>query len=161
MHSASAEGDQGEPVRSRIGGGFRLTRRAVILLVVIAALALMYASSLRVYFNHRLQLAETRAEIAQREANIEKLQDEIQRWEDPEYVKAQARSRLGWVVPGEVGYRVVGPDGKPLGGGIELNQSADPLTGKTWWQRLWGSIEVADAPAEEGPTPVPVVSPKR
>ncbi|MDO4784930.1 MAG: septum formation initiator family protein [Propionibacteriaceae bacterium] len=133
----------------------------MILLVVIAALALMYASSLRVYFNHRLQLAETRAEIAQREANIEKLQDEIRRWEDPEYVKAQARSRLGWVVPGEVGYRVIGPDGKPLGGGIELNQTADPLAGKTWWQRLWGSVEVADAPAAEATSPAVSASPSR
>ena len=131
----------------------------MILLVVVAALALMYASSLRVYFNHRLQLSEVRAEIAQREASIEKLQDEIKRWEDPEYVKAQARSRLGWVVPGEVGYRVIGPDGKPLGGGVELNKSADPLTGKTWWQRLWGSIEVADTPAGDGATPTPVPSP--
>ena len=37
---------------------------------------------------------------------------------DPDYVRTQARERLGWVVPGETGYRVVGADGKPLGGGL-------------------------------------------
>ena len=35
-------------------------------------------------------------------------------------MKTQARERLGWVVPGEIGYKVVGADGKPLGGGAKI-----------------------------------------
>lgn len=130
-----------------------------MLLVIVAALAVMYASSLRVYFSQRFEIAQTREQIAQRDARIAELQDEIKRWEDPEYVKAQARARLGWVVPGEIGYRVIGPDGKLVGGGVELNSDSDSAKRKTWWQRLWGSVETADAPAKEDgdrqPSPEP------
>lgn len=110
----------------------------------------MYATSLRVYFDLQLQLAQTRAQTVAKQANIDRLKDEIKRWDDAEYVKAQARSRLGWVVPGEVGYRVIGPDGKLIGGGVELTKTSDsPESLQTWWQKLWGSVRLADSPTEK------------
>jgi cell division protein FtsB len=158
-----------------------LTTRAIALAVVLLILMISYASSLRIYFTQRRDIAATRAEIGARQQAIEELQAELARWDDVEYVKTQARDRLGWVVPGEIGYRVVGPDGKPIGGGSEITSVPQPAEKPTdaWWSRLWGSLATADQPApvrkdparrppitehtkpnDSTPTPTPSASPR-
>ncbi|MCT1458819.1 septum formation initiator family protein [Aestuariimicrobium sp. p3-SID1156] len=132
-----------------------VTWRAVAVLAVLFILLLSYLNSLRVYFSQQQEMAETRAQIESERRQIQELQDEKTRWEDPNYVKAQARSRLGWVVPGEVGYKVIGADGKPLGGGAELDPATTDEKGKhpvTWWERLIGSLKTADNPVPAAPT---------
>ena len=101
-----------------------LTARALALVVVVLVLTISYATSLRIYFSQAHEIASTKAQIAESQAAITDLQGQIARWDDPAYVTAQARERLGWLVPGETGYTVVGADGKPLGGGLTLDSSA-------------------------------------
>lgn len=144
--------------------GITLTRRAIAVLVVLFILLFSYLNSLRVYLRQQQQISQTQVEIRERQDEIARLEDEKKRWQDPNYVKAQARSRLGWVVPGEVGYKVIGPDGKPLGGGAELDTEKKLPTDEhatTWWERLLGSIKAADepTPAEQQPTSPPTVTP--
>ncbi|MFT3888974.1 MAG: septum formation initiator family protein [Arachnia sp.] len=123
------------------------TWRLVVLLVVIAGIAVVLANSLRVYFSQAEELATVKAQIAAEKDAIADLSDQLERWNDPAYVRSVARSRLGWVMPGEVGYRVLGADGKPLeGAALELEPEEEP---KLWWEKMWGSVQVADAPAEE------------
>lgn len=127
-----------------------LTGRAIALAVVILILVISYASSLRVYFAQAHEIAETKVEIAQRQQAIEELQSERSRWENPDYVRAQARERLGWVVPGEIGYRVVDANGKPLGGGEEIDPGSSgvaPPSKSAWWTKLQESVKAADQPA--------------
>ena len=134
-----------------------LTTRALALAVVILMLTISYANSLRIYFAQSHEVAATKAEIADREARIADLQTEIDRWDDPAFVKLQARTRLGWVMPGEIGFTVVDADGNPLGGGSELNtgeKPADDRAPESWYTRLWGSVETADKPAA-APEPDP------
>jgi cell division protein FtsB len=132
-----------------------LTTRAIALAVVLLILIISYASSLRVYLNQRQELAATRAEIAATQDNIERLGDEIARWNDPAYVKTQARIRLGWVLPGETGYRIVDDNGKPITGETEIaaDEASDPDPEPAWYQKLWGSVETADDPAPADPSP--------
>ncbi|HVK36652.1 MAG TPA: septum formation initiator family protein [Microlunatus sp.] len=133
-----------------------LTTRALALAVVILMLTISYANSLRIYFAQSHEVAATKAEIADREAQIADLQTELNRWDDPAFVKLQARTRLGWVMPGEIGFTVVDADGKPLGGGSELNTGAKPADDRapeSWYTRLWGSVETADKPAAPEPDP--------
>lgn len=124
-----------------------LTTRAIALAVVLLVLTISYASSLRVYFKQRQDIADTQQQIINAQRNIQQLGDEISRWNDPNYVRAQARDRLGWVMPGERGYRVVGPDGKPVTGDTEIAASDAPQPPKqAWYAKLWGSVETADHP---------------
>ncbi|MFT3860595.1 FtsB family cell division protein [Micropruina sp.] len=130
---------------SRLG----LTRRALAVLSVLVVLALSYANSLRIYLDQQRDLGEAQQQIAQRNERIGELQDELNRWNDPAYVKAQARDRLGWLLPGEKGFKVIGADGKPLGTGVVLDSQTDLPPGEhaeMWFDRLWGSIETADNP---------------
>ena len=126
-----------------------LTARALAMVVVVLVLTISYATSLRIYFAQAHDIASTKAEIVQSQAAITDLQAQIARWNDPAYVAAQARERLGWLVPGETGYTVVGPDGKPLGGGLTLDSSAPSGSEQQqmWWDRMWGSVAAADKPA--------------
>ncbi|SEQ94278.1 FtsB family cell division protein [Microlunatus flavus] len=127
-----------------------LTARALALVVVVLVLVISYATSLRIYFAQAHEIATTKAEIAQSQASIADLQSQITRWNDPAYVSAQARERLGWLVPGETGYTVVGADGKPLGGGLTLDSTPTDDPGQPqamWWDRMWGSVKAADKPA--------------
>jgi cell division protein FtsB len=126
-----------------------ITRRAFVLILVVMVLALSYANTLRIYIGQQHDLAVVEEQIRERSARIAELEDELARWNDPEYVKTQARSRLGWVMPGETGFHVVGEDGKPVAGGVVIEseaQSPEGEYGPAWWSQLWGSMETADAP---------------
>src|SRR3954452_25250135 len=103
----------------------RLTGRTAVLVLVLAVLTVSYASSLRAYLQQRSHINDLKASIAQHEANIDALEAEKARWDDPAFVRAQARERLGYVLPGEKSYVVLGEDGKPLEPASELQ---DPTT---------------------------------
>ena len=140
---------------SRRGSRLRssLTTRAIALVVVLLILTISYASSLRIYFAQAHEIASTKAEIAERQQRIADLQGGLARWNDPEYVRTQARARLGWVVPGETGYQVVDADGNPLGGGAAIGSAGSTASEPqdAWWAKLWGSVEAADKPAPAKP----------
>lgn len=132
----------------RLSAGLSLTRRALALIAVFAVLTLSYASALRLYLDQQRELGALRAEIVERQRSIERLEDEVKRWEDPAYVKAQARDRLGWVVPGERSYVVIGADGKPVSGSssVARDRALDGTDQLSWWQRAWDTVATADQP---------------
>ena len=80
-----------------------------VLLVVVAVLVVSYASSMRAYLEQRQQINTLQQQIASSKASIAKAEREKRRWKDPAYVEAQARSRFGWVLPGETSYRCSTP----------------------------------------------------
>lgn len=118
-------------------------------MVVLLVLVISYASSLRIYFSQAHEIAARRTEIAERQQKITTLQEELSRWSNPDHVRTEARDRLGWVVPGETGYQVVGKDGQPLGGGPEIAGTTAGVgpAKNAWWGQLWGSVQAADKPA--------------
>lgn len=145
----------GRKRRSRRRYGF--TTRAVALAVVLLILTISYASSLRVYFSQRHDIAEKKAEIARSKHHVRQLHDEIDRWDDDKYVRIQARERLGWVKPGETGYRVVGSDGDPVTKTVGLAEHSDSGSADkhqaSWYHKLWGSMKHADRPPKRDPDP--------
>ncbi|AXE39460.1 Cell division protein FtsL [Acidipropionibacterium virtanenii] len=137
---------------------FGLTSRALILAAAVAVVFVMITPSLGVYFNQKAELSRLTDQEAQQKKSIAGLQDELERWNDPNYVRAQARSQLGWVVPGETGYRVIGKDGRVLGGGVSLESSQDAATAgqqDSWWRKMIGSIKTADSPQRVVPSQTP------
>src|SRR3954466_14566746 len=140
-------GTQPEPARTR--GSRNLTGRAAVVLLVLGALIVSYAQSLRVWFDQHQQVSALQQEIRDREKRVGELNDEIARWDDDAYVKAQARQRLGWGVPGGGGDRGGGAGGKPVGAPPEPSSPADGTTDAqtpTWYTKLWGGLEGAGQP---------------
>jgi cell division protein FtsB len=149
------------PVRTR--GSRNLTGRAAVVLLVLGALIVSYAQSLRVWFDQHQQITSLQQEIRDREKRVGELNNEIERWDDNAYVKAQARQRLGWVMPGEVGYRVIGADGKPVGAPPAPSAPSDGTADAqkpTWYTKLWGSVEGAGQPPAPAVKPTVTPTPK-
>jgi len=126
-----------------------------VLVLVLAVLTVSYASSLRAYLQQRSHINDLKTSIAQHEANIETLEAEKERWDDPAYVEQQARERLGYVMPGEKTYLVLDEDGEPLEPAAELEDPAAVLsTSQTpWWDDAWASVELAGHPPKTGGRP--------
>jgi cell division protein FtsB len=131
-----------------------------ILVAVLAVLVVSYASSMRAYLQQRSHINDLRAQIASSEGDIEDLEREKRRWDDPAYVETQARERFGWVLPGETSYQVIDRDGNPLERNDELTdpdsvarQLPDP-----WWDKVYGTLEDADHP-KKTPTPKTNITP--
>lgn len=125
----------------------RLTGRAAILVLVLAVLTVSYASSLRAYLDQRAHITDLKEQIALRQASIAELEREKRRWEDPAYLKQQARE-LNYVMPGETSYVVLDENGEPLERDSELT---DPSTvaqkpPTAWWSNAWESVELAGNP---------------
>ncbi len=137
----------------------RFTGRAAVLVLVLAVLTVSYASSLRAYLQQRSHIGDLKAQIAEREASINDLEREKKRWDDPAYVKTQARARFGYVLPGESGFEVIGVDGKPLEAQASLNDPSDVIktVPKAWWSAAWESMELAGDPPPPDEEPAPLV----
>lgn len=136
--------------------GPRFTGRAIVLLSVVVLLVGSYTSALHAWWDQRSELTEKRAEIVQRREAIRELENTQRRYDDPAYIQQQARERFGWVMPGEVGYRVIGIDGKIQG---ELSAPTDlpEPTVTRWYDVLWGSVEAAG----RQPNATPVADPDK
>jgi cell division protein FtsB len=139
-----------------------VTGRALVLVLVLAVLAVSYASSMRAYLEQRAHLADLRAGIAAAEENIAELRREKRRWGDDAYVEAQATQRFGWVMPGEISFQVIDEDGEPLGRTDTLSDpDAIGVTNEpAWWETAWRTMEAAGHP-EGVPDPVQQIEPPR
>ena len=115
--------------------------RAAALGVVLFGLVLAYAYPLRVYLAQQAEIARLEADAAAQRERIQALADEVARWNDDEYVKAQARKRLLLVEVGEQIY-VVGVDPTPT-------EEETDVTPPAWYEQVWTSVQTADDP----PTP--------
>ncbi|MFT4288456.1 FtsB family cell division protein [Nocardioides sp.] len=132
----------------------KLTGRAVVLVLVIAVLVLSFASSLQAYLQQRHNIDSLKATISKREAAIEALQQEKDRWNDPAYVEQQARVDAGYVMPGETLYVALDAQGHQIGAGGALSEpdTADEQTKQPWWSTVWTSVELAGDPPAESTT---------
>lgn len=131
-----------------------------MLVLVLAVLAMSYASSMRAYLEQKDHLESLRASIAASEDNIAEMQREKRRLDDPAYIEAQAKSRLGWVMPGEIGFQVIDENGEPLGHESTLSDPAELAVENepAWWDTAWASMEAAGHP-EDLPDPVEEIDP--
>lgn len=127
--------------------GTNITARAVVLVGVALLLVGSYTSSIHAWWNQRQEIMTLQTQKAAAEDDIAELHDIERRWKDPAYVRQQARERFGWVMPGEVGYRVIGLDGE-LKGGLSSLESPPPAPRQGWAARMWGSVERAGDPIE-------------
>ncbi len=136
----------------------KLTGRAAVLVLVVAVLTVSYASSLKAYLTQRQHIAELKVEIAQSQSDINALEREKARWQDPAFVQSQARARFGYVMPGETSYVVLGADGKPLEAQTSLRTTQEVLVKEptAWYDTAWRSVLLAGNPPTEEDKPQPL-----
>jgi cell division protein FtsB len=116
-----------------------ITGRALVLAVVLIILAVTLAVPIRSWFAQRAQIAGLEADVASAQAQVDSLTLQKERWADPAFVAAEARRRLHFVLPGEIGYVTLGADGQPLDGS-GLGTTPAP----SWYASLYGALQQAD-----------------
>jgi cell division protein FtsB len=137
--TAGSPGSRPPPVAERRTS---LTGRAAVLALVVCMLAISLAYPLREYLAQRGDIGDYRAKVSAQEKRVAELQRARERWNDPAYVKAQARERLHFVMPGETQYVVLEPDEAPAPGTVVAPTVAPPAK-RPWFGDLWTSVEVA------------------
>ena len=83
----------------------------VTLLVIIVFGIFTLAPQVQMLYQQRQQIADVQAQVDAAKQAALNMQTERKRWEDPVYVRAQARNRLYYVMPGEVSYLVMDANG--------------------------------------------------
>lgn len=147
--SARRAAAAGSAARTTAKGQRRLTGRATMMLFVLAALALAYVYPLRVYFGQQDEIAALQAAQDRQKEHIADLQLTAAKWDDPEYVRIQARSRLYYVRPGEVPLVPIwAPDWAAREAGID--PEAVKKARQPWYETLWESVGAAGQPGSGG-----------
>jgi cell division protein FtsB len=130
----------------------------MVLVLVLSVLTISYASSLKAYFQQHSQIVDLRSRIASSESDIQRLEAERARWDDPAYVREQARARFGYLMPGQTSYVVIGEDGKPLAAQSTLSdpRTSSSSTPTAWWTTEWRSVQLAGDPPSAQPAQKPL-----
>ena len=146
---ASAE----EQSEQRFGSA---ARRAAILAAVVCVLTLTIAGPVRTYFAQRTEMKQLKATEEQLRAQIADLEEQKVKLADPVFIAAQARERLGFVMPGDIPYQVQLPATAALPG-APGGEPAKTNPDQAWYTSLWHTI--ADAPHGVSPAIAPDAPP--
>ena len=164
IHSA---GNSPVPARSFSG-------RLLVLGLAMGAVTLLLAPNVHTFLQQRAEISALRDDIAAKEVQQGASEAELNRWDDPAYIKQQARDRVSMLMPGETGYWVYGAnaDGSPEGsqkstaataaqGKTAINATA--ITVEPWvaglWEAVQKSAQVHSAPATPAPEPAQTPTP--
>jgi len=128
-----------------------------VLLLVFCALVLALAYPLQQYFSQSSQIDKLKRQNAEKRADVDRLRQELERWQDPDYVRIQARSRLHYVLPGETGLRLLGSG--DAASGVQNPTSTQSGGPDAWYSQLWSSVTAAASPPTSPPSPLPSPTP--
>mgnify|MGYP001028652191 FL=1 len=118
--------------------------RAAILAAVVCVLTLTIAGPVRTYFAQRTEMRQLEATERELRAQIAELEEKKRRLSDPAYITAQARERLGFVMPGDIPYQVQLPPTADIPAPEPGPHEALAPSDEPWYTALWRTI--ADEP---------------
>lgn len=88
-------------------GSIRFSGFTLMIMGLVVLGVGILAPQIKILVDQRHQVADLQAQVDAAEANLDTLNKERARWDDPAFLRAQARDRLYYVMPGEVSYLVV------------------------------------------------------
>jgi len=127
-----------------------ITTRTLVLAGAILLAFVILLPTAREYVTQSADLRALHADLAATEQQKADAQAALDRFQDPAFLKAEARLRLGYMMPGDKAYRVIDPGdanqgvssitGKPVSAGVVEREgdAADP-----WYRTMWTSVQVA------------------
>lgn len=126
-----------------------------MLVGVTVVLVILITPYLRPWLAQRSDIAARRAEVETLQRQVDQLTVERNRWNDPTFVRAQARQKLNFVMPGELGYVVLdeGRERKPADLDGQAVLGAGKTAGHPWYDMLWQSVQLAGQSTAPADTP--------
>lgn len=156
--------------RTRRGSSVRILVISAVLIVAFAFLA----PYVRAYVEQSRAIGALEQDVAARHDRLSGLERTRSAWNDPAYVRQQARERLHYVMPGQSGFVVLDDTGRAAedgsgrtADGAEGPAPAAPSAAPTpWFDSLWASVAKAgrSRPAQAStpaPSTIPTPAPER
>lgn len=146
--AAARPGGAGLPGRARI-----LSARSLVLGITLLVGFTIVFPTVRAYLGQQALLGSLSAQVSTAEQQEKDLQAELDRWGTDAFVVAQARERLGYVMPGETAYRVIDPETVAEPPAVQSTDPAAtsgaalPVGGSVapWYTTIWASVQLAGA----------------
>jgi cell division protein FtsB len=136
----------------------RLSGFSILVLGILVLFLVVLAPGLRTLLEQRQQIADLEASVQAQKEHVQDLKQQRARWDDPAYIRAQARDRLFYVMPGEYPYLII--DDAP----ISTDASPTPVTADLettqvdWGQSLMSSYLSAALTESPPPAEAPAAS---
>lgn len=89
----------------------KLNSVSVSVISVIVLGSFLVSQDVQTFLNQRREIVEMERSIELARDDVVNMEAERDRWQDPVYIRSQARDRLYYVLPGEVSYLVMGTEG--------------------------------------------------
>ena len=157
-----------EPIKRQVAESVELrseqrlgftARRAAVLAGVVCVLTLTIAGPVRTNFAQRTEMQQLSASETALRHQIADLEQRKGKLADPAYIAAQARERLGFVMPGDTPFQVqLPPTGAVTSAAGE--QPAKATGNEPWYTSLWHTIAAAPHLPSAPPPVVPPVAPE-
>ncbi len=168
QRSEGRQRDRFKTRRSVVIGGERGTKQfslrilAVVMTAIVAAI--IVTPTLTSYYSQQRELAAARTELGDIEERNKELENELKLWNDDDFVRAEARERLGYVMPGQTLYVVNDPSEGTAQEQLEeriQSVNRDRRAATPWFMTMWDSIDVAGQSVSEfdNPNNAPVIDP--
>ncbi|GAA3703238.1 hypothetical protein GCM10023081_44520 [Arthrobacter ginkgonis] len=126
---------EARPVPARTFSG-----RMLALALVLVTITVLLLPSVGTYARQRSELETLRFSIQAKTAEQADLKQQIARWDDPAYIKQQARDRINLVMPGERKYMVIGEVAEDEA--VPVNESPNQVrTDLPWMDALWDTVK--------------------
>ena len=117
--------------------------RTFAIAAILTALALFLAPPIKNYFTKRAQISALESQLASDYSALEAARKELMLWQDPNYIKSQARERLHFVMPGERQYIVTGGDETEDSSNNGISVVENLPEGQPWYTRMIASVTEA------------------
>ena len=129
----------------RIGlwlGSVRISGVTILTLALVILGVGILGPQINVLVEQRRDVADLEQLVREKEMAIDDLEKQRARWEDPAYIRAQARERLFYVMPGEISFIVIS-DVPIVERPLEKPSTAVQSTESDWVRGLFNSVMVA------------------
>lgn len=123
-----------------------LSTRVLALAIILIIATFMLFPAITTYVRQSAELRSAQELLAQEEAKRDALQTELDRWDDPDYVRQQARERIQRFLPGEKRYVVIGAPADAEEGTTAAVEPGEYRQGLPWGDGLWDSVLRASTP---------------
>ncbi len=139
----------------------RYSRNMIAIVIFLVLAVIIVVPPLRSYIIQQEELRALNAEITQYREQLDELTQQRDLWNNSNYVQSQARERLGFVMPGEVLYKVIGTE---VNAAYQSNAQrvqevvSQRLAATPFYLTLWQSLEFSgNFNGEQNPTQVPIL----
>jgi cell division protein FtsB len=123
-------------------GSVRISGVTILALALVILGVGILGPQINVLVEQRRDVADLEQLVREKEMAIDDLEKQRARWEDPAYIRAQARERLFYVMPGEISFIVIS-DVPIVERPLEKPSTAVQSTESDWVRGLFNSVMVA------------------